>query len=51
MRKTLIGAALGIAAVAAIHRFGPRVEERAMAKCHEMMSAKSEAAPPPCACA
>lgn len=41
MNKKVIGAVVAIAAAAAIGRFGPRLHERAMAKCREMMSAQA----------
>jgi hypothetical protein len=38
MKKMIIGAAVFVAALAAARRFGPTIHERAMNKCHQMMS-------------
>lgn len=53
MKNAFIGAAVGIAAVVALRRYGPQLEERAKAKCQEMMATKNEATPtaPACGCA
>lgn len=46
MKKPIVGAVVAIAAIAALRRFRPDLE-RAMAQCHQMMSAP--AAAPCCA--
>jgi hypothetical protein len=38
MRKVIIGAAVFAVAVAGARRFGPALAQRAMNKCHQMMS-------------
>lgn len=38
MKKTIIGAAVFAAALAALRRFGPAIHERGMEKCRQMMS-------------
>ena len=38
MKKIIIGAAVFAAAVAALRRFAPAMQQRAMSKCHLMMS-------------
>lgn len=38
MKKMIIGTAVFVAALAAARRFGPAIHERAMSKCHQMMS-------------
>jgi len=38
MKKMIIGAAVFAAALAALRRFGSAIHERAMKKCHQMMS-------------
>ena len=38
MKKMIIGAAVLVAALAAARRFGPTIHQRAMTKCHQMMS-------------
>jgi hypothetical protein len=38
MKKIIIGAAVFAAGVAALRRFAPALHERAMNKCHQMMS-------------
>ncbi len=37
-KKMIIGAAVFAAALAALRRFAPAIHERAMKKCHQMMS-------------
>ncbi len=37
-KKIIIGAAVFVGALAAARRFGPAIRERAMTKCHQMMS-------------
>ncbi len=37
MKKVIIGAAVVAAAVAALRRFAPAMQQRAMSKCHQMM--------------
>ena len=46
MKKVLIGAAVLVAALAALRRFGPALEERAMRKCEQMFDRMSEDFPP-----
>lgn len=53
MKKTIIGATALVVTVAVLRRFGPSLEHRVMAKCHEMMSARTEgdaSADQNCAC-
>lgn len=38
MRKVITGAVVVIGGVAALRRFGPTIEQRAMRKCHDMMA-------------
>lgn len=38
MKRVIIGAAVVAAALGVIRRFGPAIHERAMNKCHQMMS-------------
>jgi hypothetical protein len=38
MKKIIVGAAVVVGAVATLRRFAPELHERAMKKCHEMMS-------------
>jgi hypothetical protein len=38
MKKIIFGAAVAAGAVATLRRFAPALHERAMTKCHEMMS-------------
>jgi len=38
MKKVIIAAAVFAVAGAAAHRFGPAIAQRAMNKCHQMMS-------------
>ncbi len=42
MKKMIIGAAVLAAAAAAVRRFAPAIHQRAMNKCHQMMSKCSE---------
>ena len=42
MKKVLIGAAVFAAALAALRRFGPALEERAMRKCEQMFDRMPE---------
>jgi hypothetical protein len=37
MKKMIIGAAVIVAALAAVRRFAPAIHQRAMNKCHQMM--------------
>ena len=37
MKKIIIGAAVFAAAAAALRRFAPAIQQRAMSKCHQMM--------------
>ena len=38
MKKVITGAVVVIGGVAALHRFGPAIEQRAMKRCHDMMA-------------
>lgn len=38
MKKALIGAVVLVAGVFAVRRFGPKLAERGMRKCHEMLA-------------
>jgi hypothetical protein len=46
MKKVLIGAAVFAAALAALRRFGPALEERAMRKCEQMFDRMPADFPP-----
>lgn len=46
MKKIVIAAAVLVAAVAALRRFGPALGERAMRKCEEMFDRMPEDFPP-----
>ena len=46
MKKVLIGAAVVVAALAALRRFGPALEERAMRKCEQMFDRMPAEFPP-----
>lgn len=46
MKKLIIGAAVFVGAVAALRRFGPALEERAMRKCEQMFDRTPEDFPP-----
>ncbi len=46
MKKVIIGAAVLVATLAALRRFGPRLGERAMRKCEEMFDRMPEDCPP-----
>ena len=46
MKKVLIGAAVFVAAVAGLRRFGPALEERAMRKCEAMFDRMPADFPP-----
>ena len=46
MKKVLIGATVLVAAVAALRRFGPALEERAMRKCEAMFERMPADFPP-----
>ncbi len=46
MKKTIIGAAVFVAALAALRRFGPALGERAMSKCQQMFERMPEEFPP-----
>jgi hypothetical protein len=46
MKKVIIGAAVLVAAVAGLRRFGPALAERAMKKCQEMFDRMPEEFPP-----
>jgi hypothetical protein len=38
MKKGITGAVVVIGGVAALRRFGPTIEQRAMKRCHDMMA-------------
>ncbi len=46
MKKLLVGAAVLVAAVAALRRFGPALEQRAMRKCEQMFDRMPPDFPP-----
>jgi hypothetical protein len=46
MKKLIIGAAVFVAALAALRRFGPALGRRAMKKCGEMFDRMPEESPP-----
>jgi hypothetical protein len=46
MKKTIVGAAVFVAAIAALRRFGPALHERAMRKFQEMFEHMPEELPP-----
>lgn len=46
MKKIVTGAALLVGAAAVLHRFGPALGERAMNKCHEMMTRQGSGCAP-----
>lgn len=46
MKKMIIGAAVFVAALAALRRLGPALGERAMRKCEEMFDRMPEECPP-----
>ena len=45
MRKAIIGAAVLVLALVAMHRIGPALARQAMSKCQEMFERTSEAPP------
>lgn len=46
MKRSIVGAAVFLAAVAALRRFGPALGARAMRKCEEMFDRMPEDFPP-----
>lgn len=46
MKKIVFGGATLVMGAAALRRFGPKLEERAMRKCGEMFSRMNEGSPP-----